>query len=151
MKIAALIQCHKNPRQINLLLNKLDHPDIDCFLHVDKKANFVDEITKSEHVFVLPDEKRVSVEWMIRYLKDHKEYYRFYENTVCPDESFFQTLVMMSSYADENTDYLTYLHFQAGANSPDILRKKDMKAAKESKCLIMRKVDMDIDDAFLSV
>lgn len=286
MKIAVLIQCHKNPRQINLLLNRLDHPDIDCYLHVDRKANFVNEIIKGEHIYMLPDEKRVSVEWaqisqvtasmnlleaaykmgeydfywlisgqdwplrsadeiikffssnidknyvyywdsknygthkqnnldkrnqiyfpiniigrkpwqkiikrgwveitggynrtwkvflrkqlnvkyyfgsswwalnrktvewILRYLKDHEAYYKFYENTVCPDESFFQTLVMMSPYADENTDYLTYLHFQAGANSPDILRKKDMKAAKESKYLIMRKVDMDEDDAFLSV
>ena len=63
MKIAVLIQCHKNPRQINLLLNRLDHPDIDCYLHVDRKANFVNEIIKGEHIYMLPDEKRVSVEW----------------------------------------------------------------------------------------
>ena len=40
MKIAVLIQCHKNAKQINLLLNKLNHPDIDCYLHIDKKAYF---------------------------------------------------------------------------------------------------------------
>ena len=40
MKIAVLIQCHKNAKQINFLLNKLNHPDIDCYLHIDKKAYF---------------------------------------------------------------------------------------------------------------
>lgn len=63
MKIAVLIQCHKNPQQINLLLERLNHPDIDCYVHVDKKADFADKIIHRENVFVLPDEQRVSVEW----------------------------------------------------------------------------------------
>lgn len=63
MKIAILIQCHKNPKQINLLLERLNHPDIDCYLHIDKKANFAGEIIHRENVFVLPNKQRVSVEW----------------------------------------------------------------------------------------
>lgn len=63
MKIAVLIQCHKNAKQINLLLNKLNHPDIDCYLHIDKKAYFEEQIVHRKNVFVLPEEKRVSVEW----------------------------------------------------------------------------------------
>ena len=37
MKIAILIQCHKNPKQINLLLERLNHPDIDSvsYLHLE--------------------------------------------------------------------------------------------------------------------
>lgn len=56
----------------------------------------------------------------------------------------------MSPYADKKTDYLTYLHFSEGANSPDILRASDFPQAKESGCLVMRKVDMDVDDFFVS-
>lgn len=63
MKIAVLIQCHKNAKQINLLLNKLNHPDIDCYLHIDRKADFEEQIIHRKNVFVLPREKRVSVEW----------------------------------------------------------------------------------------
>lgn len=48
MKIAILIQCHKNPKQINLLLERLNHPDIDCYLHIDKKADFTDKIIHRE-------------------------------------------------------------------------------------------------------
>ena len=258
MRIAILIQCHKNPKQINLLLERLNHPDIDCYLHIDKKADFADKIIHRENVFVLPDEQRVSVvisgqdwplrsadkivkffeehngtnfvqywnsknhgshqqnnldkrnqiyfpikligrkpwqkiikrgwveftggynrtwkiferkqlgidfyfgsswwalkretiDWIMQYLTIHPEYYKFYENTTCPDESFFHTLVMLSPYADENTDYLTYLHFQKGANSPDILTEDDLQRAKESKYLVMIKVDMNVDDSFLQI
>lgn len=287
MRIAILIQCHKNPKQINLLLERLNHPDIDCYLHIDKKADFADKIIHRENVFVLPDEQRVSVEWaqisqvtatlnllntavasarggydyywlisgqdwplrsveeiveffmqhngenfiqywssknfgkhiqnnfdkrnqiyfpewiigrklwqkvlkrgwveisggynrtwrlfqrkqlevdfyfgsswwalkratidwIMQYITTHPEYYKFYENATCPDESFFQTLVMISPYADKKQDYLTYLHFSEGANSPDILRASDFPQAKESGCLVMRKVDMDVDDFFVS-
>lgn len=63
MRIAVLIQCHKNPGQINRLLEKLNSPSIDCFVHVDKRQNFADSILKRQNVFVLPDEKRVAVKW----------------------------------------------------------------------------------------
>ena len=38
MKVAFLMQCHKNPEQINLLLEALNHPMVDVFVHVDKKS-----------------------------------------------------------------------------------------------------------------
>lgn len=63
MKIAILLQCHKNPTQINLLLDKLNHPDIDCYIHIDKKADITNKITKRSNIVLLPGEKRASVEW----------------------------------------------------------------------------------------
>lgn len=39
MKLAILLLCHKNPEQINLFLETLHHPDIEFFIHVDKKTN----------------------------------------------------------------------------------------------------------------
>lgn len=56
MKIAILLQCHKNPTQINLLLDKLNHPDIDCYIHIDKKADFTNKITKRSNIVLLPGE-----------------------------------------------------------------------------------------------
>lgn len=50
MKIAILILCHKNPKQINLLLDKLNHQDIDCYIHIDKKADFANKITKRSNI-----------------------------------------------------------------------------------------------------
>lgn len=95
--------------------------------------------------------ERNTVDWIMKYLAEHKEYYIFYCNTVCPDESFFQTLVMLSPFADDKTDYLTYLYFPAGANSPVVLRKSDWEKAKNSGYLIMRKVDLRVDDFFVKL
>lgn len=92
-----------------------------------------------------------TVEWIINYLGQHEDYYIFYKNTVCPDESFFHTLVMLSPFGDKTTDNLLYQHFQKGANSPDVLTADDLQRAKESKYLVMRKVDMNVDDSFLQI
>ena len=43
MKIAIMIQCHANPKQINLLLQRLRHPAVDCFVHIDKNAAFTEK------------------------------------------------------------------------------------------------------------
>ena len=43
MKIAFLMQCHKNPEQINLLLKALKHPQVDVYVHVDSKSESIRE------------------------------------------------------------------------------------------------------------
>ena len=52
MKVAFLMQCHKNPEQINLLLEALNHPMVDVFVHVDKKSQAIkDKITQRAFTF----------------------------------------------------------------------------------------------------
>lgn len=63
MKLAILLLCHKNAKQINLLLDTLKHPDIDFYVHMDKKANIVNQITKRPDIHFLPDDLRVDVKW----------------------------------------------------------------------------------------
>lgn len=64
MKIAILIQCHKNPEQINQLIDVLSHPDIDVIIHVDKKSAITNKInSKGKSVSFVPDKKRVDVRW----------------------------------------------------------------------------------------
>lgn len=63
MKLALLLLCHKNPEQINLLLDVMQHPDIDFFIHVDKKSTINNKINLNEHVYMLDDTERINVEW----------------------------------------------------------------------------------------
>lgn len=64
MKVAFLMQCHKNPEQINLLLDALKHPMVDVFVHVDKKSQKIKkEITQREGVYLLPEQQCVDVQW----------------------------------------------------------------------------------------
>lgn len=64
MKIAFLMQCHKNPEQINLLLKALKHPQVDVFIHVDSKnENTRENIASREGVYLLPKEDCIAVQW----------------------------------------------------------------------------------------
>lgn len=64
MKIAFLMQCHKNPEQINILLKALKHPQVDIFVHVDSKSeNTRDAIEKNEGIYLLPKRDCVDVQW----------------------------------------------------------------------------------------
>lgn len=63
MKLAILLLCHKNAEQINLFLDTLKHPDIEFFIHMDKKANIVDQIEQRLDIHILPSNLRVDVKW----------------------------------------------------------------------------------------
>lgn len=277
MKLAILLQCHKNSKQINMLIQTLKHPDIDIYVHVDQKSNIKDDIMKNEQVFILPDELRVDVQWgkfsqveaslnlmeyasrkkaydfywicsgqdfpikkvdeivrffethsqncfrfwesknfqgiennldkrntiyyplwvlgnqmprrilkrlwieltggyyktfklfrrrysyklqsyfgsswfavtqetwlwMKTYLENHPQMIQYYKNCNCPDESFFHTLVMASPYAHQMTDYLHYIDFPKGSNSPRILQSEDYGDMIASKYLMARKFDLN--------
>lgn len=42
MRIAFIILAHRNPSQLERLLKKLAHPEIDCYVHIDAKCNMAD-------------------------------------------------------------------------------------------------------------
>ena len=52
MKQAILVQCHKKPEQVNLLLNALDDPDLDIYIHIDKKSN-MESRPDNKYIFCL--------------------------------------------------------------------------------------------------
>lgn len=280
-KQAILIQCHKNPEQVNMLLDALQHPDVDIYIHVDKKSSISSQLKTSPQIHILPDKYRVDVqwatfsqvratlnllryashhekyehywlcsgqdypikpvdeivrflhskpdtnfiqiwnsknsiggaennydkrtaiyfpafvlgnsavkriakralveltggwnrtfslfrrkapdnvkfffgsswicfsgemeEWMESYLKAHPEYIQFYRNVNCPDECFFQTLVMNSPYKDKREDYLHYVDWSEGGNSPKTLTIDDYGKLLVSDKLMARKFDTEVD------
>jgi hypothetical protein len=46
--IAAMIMCHKNLEQVNRLVQALSHPEIDIFIHIDKKCKEENRITRAD-------------------------------------------------------------------------------------------------------
>lgn len=83
--------------------------------------------------------------WMESYLEAHPEYIRFYKNANCPDESFFQTLVMKSPFEDKREDYLHYVDWSEGANRPRTLTTADYEKLMASEKLMARKFDLAVD------
>lgn len=54
MKVAILLMVHKNVNQINRLLNTLNHPNCDIFIHIDKKSNISKlDFEKNSNIYVL--------------------------------------------------------------------------------------------------
>jgi hypothetical protein len=60
-KMAYVIICHKNPEQINLLINTLNHKNVDFFLHVDKSSGIKSNIKKLPNIHFVKD--AISVQW----------------------------------------------------------------------------------------
>lgn len=63
MKLAILLLCHKNAEQINLFLQTMKPPDIDFYIHVDKKSHITNQIAKRPDIHILSDSLRVDVQW----------------------------------------------------------------------------------------
>ena len=273
-KIAVLMLCHKNPEQINLLLEALKHPLVDIYIHVDLKCQYIIKDIKANcGVHLLPKEKCVDVRWAqfseieatlnlineaslndkyshyvlisgqdfplkpideivtflneyandnfidcrtvkkfekrndisfpsivlgtriwrkiaknilvyitggwnntfsfikrkapnnvnyyfgsqwwalnneaIKYIQDYLasnlNYQIFFKKSLCPDECFFQTLIMNSKYADSVKPYLHYINWKDGKSSPEILRVDDYDDLVLSNKFFARKFDIGID------
>ncbi|MBS1745481.1 MAG: glycosyl transferase [Bacteroidetes bacterium] len=63
MKIAHLILAHKNPGQLQMLLEALDHPAFDFYIHIDKKsdAGAFEYLVDNKRKFFV--KKRASIYW----------------------------------------------------------------------------------------
>lgn len=274
LKVAFLMLCHKNPKQINLLLKALKHPQVDVFIHVDSKnENIREDIEKSDGVYLLPKKDCVDVQWaqfsevkatlnllnaaiskggyshyflisgqdfplksigeIVRFLNERKdenfidcalikrfekrndiyfprmvigrriwqkilkgilvystggwdqtfsiikrlkpanvqyyfgsqwwclndamvkwiynflenypEYIKLFKHSLCPDECFFQTLVMNSPYANNVKPYLHYVKWEKGMSSPKTLTESDYQEIVGSSKLMARKFDINVD------
>ncbi len=90
--------------------------------------------------------RRVVVQWMMKYLNEHPEFYEFFSRSICPDECFFQTLYMMSPYAGQQyEDNLYYIDWSRKRGSPEVLTISDYEALLASNQLMARKFDMYVD------
>jgi len=63
MKIACIILAHQNPAQLIRLLERLQHPSIDCWVHIDSKCDsqLFSAINKMENVFEI--KPRLNLRW----------------------------------------------------------------------------------------
>jgi len=71
-------------------------------------------------------------------------YRRLFRFATCPDELFFQTVLLNSRFgADVVNNGMTYVAWEHGAPSPKILTRDDLPAIVESGCWFARKFDID--------
>lgn len=83
------------------------------------------------------------VEYATEYLAKTPQYAEFFRKASCPDESFFQTLLMNSSYSDTRKEYLHFIRWEDGKSSPENLTLSDFDEAIASGKFMVRKIDGD--------
>ena len=93
------------------------------------------------------------VKYILDFLDENKWYYQFFKNTLCPDEWFFQTLLMNSPYKskviNENFVYLKWGVELEKRNSPELLSEMDIKDIGASKKFFARKFDEKYNQAVI--
>jgi hypothetical protein len=88
---------------------------------------------------------RSFMEWAMRFRRSHPTYDRRFRNTETPDESFFQTLVSLSPFAEQVKGSLTYVDWEKGGSHPKTLSKADLPRIAASGQYFARKFDWDRD------
>ena len=63
MKIAYIILCHKNAKQINMMIDALNDKENTFFIHLDKKSNIENLIKMGSNIHILPEDKRIDIKW----------------------------------------------------------------------------------------
>lgn len=63
VKIAYIVLCHKNVKQINSLIHSLSNETSDFYLHIDLKSKIDREAIVKEHTYILPKEYCVDIRW----------------------------------------------------------------------------------------
>ncbi len=115
MRIAFIILAHQNPQQLLRLVKSLQHPSVDCWIHLDKRSIAADfkEVFGQENVFAV--ELRVKVSWgcfsvveaMINSLQaaisyhDRYDYFHFLSGQDYP----LQPVSFFLKYLQVNTGY----------------------------------------------
>lgn len=85
------------------------------------------------------------VKWIYNFLENYPEYIKLFKHSLCPDECFFQTLVMNSPFASTTKPYLHYIKWEKGKSSPKTLTTIDYEELKKTEKLIARKFDINVD------
>ncbi|WP_040203788.1 beta-1,6-N-acetylglucosaminyltransferase [Neobacillus jeddahensis] len=100
--------------------------------------------------FTIPLE---AAKYIIEFIDKNEWYYRFFENTLAPDEWFFHTLIMNSPFkvkvVKNNYLFLKWGGKFTDIGSPVCLTFKDIQQIEESNDFFARKFDEDIDKAVI--
>ena len=84
--------------------------------------------------------------WMYNYIKKEVNV-DFFDNSLTPDECFFQSVFMMSPFKKNRKDKLMFLEWSENKNNPRLLLNKDYEMLlRDKKHLFARKFDITIDE-----
>jgi hypothetical protein len=95
---------------------------------------------------------REHADYVMRFVRSHPKYVRFFRRGHVPDEIFFQTILLTSPYkADIVNDDLRYVDWSDPREAPKVLGKGDWDKLEACDDLFARKFDIGRDADILSM
>ena len=84
------------------------------------------------------------IKYAVRYLNENNEFKLFFESSLVPDESFYQTLIMNSPFSNTVAESLTFVNWKNDKNNPEPLLLEDFETLKASeRKFFARKMDYE--------
>lgn len=92
------------------------------------------------------------IRYILDFVSKEKKFIDFFRVTLCPDEMFFQTIVMNSEYKSKVcNNNLHYIDWSEGKSNPKVLSKSDFNLFVSSNKLFARKFDSQLDEEVLDM
>jgi hypothetical protein len=91
---------------------------------------------------------RPAAEFVLEFVRERPEYRRYHEHTSCPDEIFFQSILLGSDFANRFAvvnDDLRFTLWAEAESHPRFLTVADLPAMLHSDDLFARKFDTELD------
>ncbi|TJX13964.1 hypothetical protein E9840_07685 [Tissierella creatinini] len=93
--------------------------------------------------FTIPHE---AAYYIIDFLNQNQWYFEVFKNSLVPDEKFFQTIIMNSTFSNRIiNDNLTYIG-KLAKNHPPTLTRQEISEIEDSNKFFARKFDMNVDE-----
>jgi hypothetical protein len=80
---------------------------------------------------------REACEYIQAFVNRETRVVNFFKNTICPDESFFQTILGNSPYRDKVSRNLTYTDWSEGGGSPASLTEQHLQFFAENPSIVV--------------
>jgi len=93
-----------------------------------------------------------AADYILGFLDEHRDYRRYHEHTILPDEMFFQSILLGTEFPGRQAvvnDAHRFAIWPDGASHPRTLTTDDLPVILKSEKLFARKFDASVDSAVL--
>ncbi|NDW09230.1 beta-1,6-N-acetylglucosaminyltransferase [Dysgonomonas sp. 520] len=92
-----------------------------------------------------------AVKYSLKYTSENPDFVKFNQHTGCPDELYFQSILVNSPLKDSLINNIhRYIDWSDEGKSPKVLTMSDLEKIKNSDSWFVRKVDLETDSSFLN-
>jgi len=90
-----------------------------------------------------------AIQYVFDFMMEHPKYLPFFKFSHAPDEMFFHTIILNSSFKSKMKPNLHYIDWKKGGSHPKVLGENDFEAFSTGDWLFARKFDLDATPGLL--